>query len=242
MKLAIVGHGKMGRMVEALAPAAGFTVCARVDREANVKGAALTREALAGADVAIEFSEPSAAAQNIERLAAAGVNTVCGTTGWYSELPRVAQQINRAGTALVWGSNFSVGVNLFARVVSEAARLFAAHPEYGAWAWEIHHAAKKDAPSGTLLQLVQQMERAGYSRPVNTSSSRAGAHPGTHEIGFDSAGDTITLRHTSRHREGFAQGALLAARWIAGRRGVFEFQDVLFGEHSAKSKPGEEKP
>jgi len=125
--------------------------------------------------------------------------------------------------------------------VAEAARLFAEHPEYGAWAWEIHHAAKKDAPSGTLLQLVQQMERAGYSRPVNTASSRAGAHPGTHEIGFDSPGDTITLRHTSRNREGFAQGALLAARWIAGKRGVFEFKDVLFGERSAKDKLKEQQ-
>jgi 4-hydroxy-tetrahydrodipicolinate reductase len=124
-------------------------------------------------------------------------------------------------------------VNLFSRVVAEAARLFAAYPEYGAWAWEIHHAAKKDAPSGTLFQLVEGMERAGYTRPVTASASRAGAHPGTHEIGFDSAADTITLRHTARNREGFARGALLAARWIAGRRGVFEFRDILFGQPAA---------
>src|ERR1700683_604040 len=241
MKLAIVGHGRMGRMVEALAPAAGFTVCACIARNTNENGAGLTREALKGAEVAIEFSAPTAAVHNIERLAMAGVSTVCGTTGWHSELARVKHQIARAGTGLVWGSNFSVGVNLFARVVAEAARLFAEHPEYGAWAWEIHHAAKKDAPSGTLLQLVQQMERAGYSRPVNTASSRAGAHPGTHEIGFDSPGDTITLGHTSRNRGGFAQGALLAARWIAGKRGVFEFKDVLFGERSAKDKLKEQQ-
>lgn len=216
-------------------------MCACIARNANQKGAGLTREALKGAEVAIEFSEPSAAVHNIEKLATAGVNTVCGTTGWHSDLARVQQEIDRAGTALVWGSNFSVGVNLFARVVAEAARLFAEYPEYGAWAWEIHHSAKKDAPSGTLLQLVQQMERVGYSRPVNTASSRAGAHPGTHEIGFDSPGDTITLRHTSRNREGFAQGALLAARWIAGKRGVFEFKDVLFGEQPAKDKRKEQQ-
>jgi len=229
MKLAIVGYGKMGRMVEQLAPGAGFTVCACLDCRTSANGAGLTKENLRGADVAIEFTQPAAAAGNIERLAAVGVNTVCGTTGWHSELPRVTEQVGRAGTALVWGRNFSIGVNLFSRVVAEAARLFAVYPEYGAWAGEIHHAAKKDAPSGTLFQLVEEMERAGYTRPVNASASRGGAHPGTHEIGFDSAADTITLRHTARNREGFARGALLAARWIAGRRGVFEFRDVLFG-------------
>jgi 4-hydroxy-tetrahydrodipicolinate reductase len=233
MKLAIVGYGKMGRMVEQLASGAGLTVCACLDSRTNANGAGLTKENLRGADVAIEFTQPAAAAGNVERLAAAGVNTVCGTTGWHSELPRVSEQVGRAGTGLVWGRNFSIGVNLFSRVVAEAGRLFAAYPEYGAWAWEIHHAAKKDAPSGTLFQLVEEVERAGYTRPVNASASRAGAHPGTHEIGFDSAADTITLRHTARNREGFARGALLAARWIAGRRGVFEFRDVLFGQPDA---------
>ena len=102
-------------------------------------------------------------------------------------------------------------------------------PDFGAWAWEIHHSAKKDAPSGTLLQLVEGMQRSGYKRPVSVSSSRAGSHPGAHEIGFDSPSDTISLRHTARNREGFARGALLAAKWAMGRRGVYEFSDVLFG-------------
>jgi 4-hydroxy-tetrahydrodipicolinate reductase len=114
-------------------------------------------------------------------------------------------------------------------LVAEASRRFAPYPEYGAWAWEIHHAAKKDAPSGTLLRLVDEMKKADPRRSVGISSSRAGAHPGTHEIGFDSAADTITLRHTARSREGFARGALEAARWIAGKKGFFEFREILFG-------------
>jgi 4-hydroxy-tetrahydrodipicolinate reductase len=229
MNLAIIGYGKMGHMIEALAPAAGFTVCARVDSKSNANGAGLTRESLNGAQVAIEFTQPSTAPENIEHLAAAGVSIVCGTTGWHAELPRVRAAIEVAKVSLVWSRNFSVGVNVFTRVVNEAARLFEAQPDFGAWAWEIHHSAKKDAPSGTLLQLVEGMQRSGYTRPISVSSSRAGSHPGTHEIGFDSPSDTITLRHTARNREGFAGGALLAAKWAMGRRGVYEFSDVLFG-------------
>jgi 4-hydroxy-tetrahydrodipicolinate reductase len=228
MNLAIIGYGKMGRMIEALAPAAGFTICAIVNLKSNSNGAALTRESLNGAQVAIEFTQPSAAPANIERLAAVGVNIVCGTTGWHAELPRVRNAVENAGVSLVWSRNFSVGVNVFTRVVNEAARLFQSQADYGSWAWEIHHAAKKDAPSGTLLQLVEGMQRSGYARPVSVSSSRAGSHPGTHEIGFDSPEDSITLRHTARNREGFARGALLAAKWAMGRRGVYEFSDVLF--------------
>ena len=112
--------------------------------------------------------------------------------------------------------------------MSEAAKLLASYPEYGAWAWEIHHITKMDAPSGTLLKLVDEMKSAGYSKNIDVSSSRAGAHPGTHEIGFDSAADTITLRHAARSREGFARGALKAAQWIAGKKGFYEFSEILF--------------
>jgi 4-hydroxy-tetrahydrodipicolinate reductase len=111
--------------------------------------------------------------------------------------------------------------------VARAAALFAKHPEYEAWGWEIHHSAKKDAPSGTLKKLSEEMRAAGYARPVSLSSNRAGAVPGTHEIGFDSAADTITLRHTARSREGFARGALQAARWIVGKKGFYEFREIL---------------
>jgi 4-hydroxy-tetrahydrodipicolinate reductase len=118
-------------------------------------------------------------------------------------------------------------MNLFIQVVAQAAALFAKHPDYDAWGWEIHHAAKKDAPSGTLKKLAEELRAAGYSRPLNLSANRAGAHPGTHEIGFDSTGDTVTLRHTARSREGFARGALHAAAWAAGKKGVYEFREIL---------------
>jgi 4-hydroxy-tetrahydrodipicolinate reductase len=222
VNLALVGYGKMGRMLEQLAPQYGFDVRARIDVGDDIAGAK-------GADVAIEFTQPDAAPGNIERLAALGIPVVCGTTGWFGQLPRVRQAVERSGSALVWSPNFSVGVNVFTRLAAEAARLLAGEPDYGAWAWEIHHVTKKDAPSGTLLKLVEAMQAAGYPRPIDVASNRAGAHPGTHEIGFDSGPDTITLRHTARGREGFARGALKAAQWIAARSGVFEFSEVLFG-------------
>ena len=221
MKLAIVGYGKMGKLVEQLAPEYGFTIHARIDVNDDLRAAA-------GADVAIEFSTPHAAVANLESLAAFGLPVVAGTTGWTERLEQVRAAVNRGKTALVWSPNFSIGVNVFLRVVGEAARLLANEPSYGAWAWEIHHHTKKDAPSGTLIALVNQMTAAGYTRPVDASSNRAGAHPGTHEIGFDSAADTITLRHTARSREGFARGALKAAQWIPGKQGVFEFKDIVF--------------
>jgi 4-hydroxy-tetrahydrodipicolinate reductase len=210
----------MGRLIEQLAPEYGFTIHARIDLNDPVTDAA-------GADVAIEFSTPHAAIGNIEALAAAGVPTVVGTTGWLDQMDRARSAVDRYGTALVWSPNFSIGVNLFLRVVREAARLMQNEAQYGAWAWEIHHHTKKDAPSGTLVALMNEMKAAGYSRTIDASSNRAGAHPGTHEIGFDSAADTITLRHTARSREGFARGALKAAQWIPGKKGIFEFKDVM---------------
>ena len=222
--LAIVGCGKMGRLVEQLAPEYSFDVRAKFSR-GNI--ASLSRGSLNGAAVAIEFSGPAAAIENLPKLAALGINTVCGTTGWYENLPKISQAIREAGTALVFGANFAVGVNLFFEVVARAAALFAQHPEYEAWGWEIHHSAKKDSPSGTLKKLAEEIRAAGFTRSLTLSSNRAGAHTGTHEIGFDSAGDTITLRHTARSREGYARGALQAAQWIAGKKGVFEFPEIL---------------
>jgi 4-hydroxy-tetrahydrodipicolinate reductase len=214
----------MGRLVDQLAPEYGFDVRARFDVE-NI--AALSRESLNGAAIAIEFTAPAAAPENLRRLAALGVNTVCGTTGWYAELPQIRQVIGDSHTALVCSANFSVGVNLFFEIVARAAALFAQHPEYEAWGWEIHHSAKKDAPSGTLKKLAEEIRRVGFTGSLTLSSNRAGAHTGTHEIGFDSPADTITLRHTARSREGYARGALQAARWIAGKKGVFEFREIL---------------
>lgn len=225
--LAIIGYGKMGRMLERLAPEYGFEVRAKLSGRENANGQAITPESLNGIDVAVEFTRPEVAAENLTKLAKLGLATVCGTTGWFAALPQVRSEFERNGNALVWGANFSVGLNLFREVVAEAARRFAREESYGAWGWEIHHAAKKDAPSGTLLALAQDMKASGYAREISLSANRAGAVPGTHEIGFDSLEDTITIRHTARSREGFARGALRAANWAIGKNGVHEFREIL---------------
>jgi 4-hydroxy-tetrahydrodipicolinate reductase len=226
--LAIVGYGKMGKLIERLAAEYGFEVRAKFSGGDNPGGTGLSHETLRGIDVAVEFSTPVAAPVNIRRLAVLGVNAVVGTTAWSEQLPVVREAVEQAKTGLVWAANFSVGVNLFMETVAHTAALFAKHGEYEAWGWEIHHSAKKDAPSGMLKKLAEEMRTAGYARPVSLGSNRAGAIPGTHEIGFDSAADTITLRHTARSREGFARGALQAARWIEGKKGFYEFREILW--------------
>ena len=226
--MAIVGYGKMGRLIEQFAPEYGFTVALKLDEFNNAAFEGVTPANFQGIDVAVDFSIPVAVAVNVERIAELGVNIVVGTTGWLGELERVKTAVERHGIGLVWSPNYSIGVNAFFRLVSEAARLLANEPSYGAWAWEIHHSTKKDAPSGTLLKLVEDMNKSGYPRPIDVSANRAGAHPGTHEIGFDSASDTITLRHTARSREGFARGALKAAQWVVGQKGFHEFAEILF--------------
>jgi 4-hydroxy-tetrahydrodipicolinate reductase len=228
VKLALVGYGKMGRLIEQLAPEFGFEVALKLDIDNNRNGAGITRDNFRGIDAAIEFSTPDTAVDNIERMAGLGVNVVVGTTGWFDSLPRVRAAVEKAGTGLVYSPNFSVGMQVFFRIVESAAQGFRNESEYDAWAWEIHHKMKKDAPSGTLLKLREVMQQAGYARPIDVASNRAGTVPGTHEIGFDSEADTITLTHTARSRAGFARGALKAARWVAGKSGVYDFAEVLF--------------
>ena len=228
MNLALIGYGKMGKLLEQLAPQYDFDVTLKLDEFNNANYEGMTAENFRGIDAAIEFSIPSATVRNVELASSLGVNLVVGTTGWLDQLELVKQTVAANGTGLVWSPNYSIGVNVFSRLVAEAAKLLAGYPEYGAWAWEIHHITKKDAPSGTLIKLVEDMKTAGYNKDIDVSSSRAGAHPGTHEIGFDSAADTITLRHAARSREGFARGALKAAQWIAGKKGFYEFSEILF--------------
>jgi 4-hydroxy-tetrahydrodipicolinate reductase len=228
----------MGRLVEQLAPEYGFDVRAQFSRS-NI--ASLSPEALEGAALAIEFTSPAAATGNLPRLASLGVRTVCGTTGWYDHLPQIRQAVAEAHTALVYGANFSVGVNLFMEIVASASALLAEHPDYEAWGWEIHHSAKKDAPSGTLEKLAEEIRGAGFTGSLTLAANRAGSHIGTHEIGFDSPADTITLRHTARSREGFARGALEAAQWINGKSGVFPFREIL-GELRGNARGGAAQP
>jgi 4-hydroxy-tetrahydrodipicolinate reductase len=228
-RLALIGYGKMGRLLEQLAPAHGFEVVLRLDSKANPGGSGITAEAFRGVEVAIDFSVPGAVAANVERLAALGIPAVVGTTGWQDDLPRLRAEVEamaERGAGLLYGANFSIGVQVFYRLAEAAARLLAAEGSYDAWLYEIHHRMKKDAPSGTLKEIQRILEGAGYSRPIDVASNRAGAIPGTHQIGFDSEADTIVLEHRARSRAGFVHGALRAARWMLGRRGVYEFSAV----------------
>lgn len=231
MRIALVGYGRMGRAVEAAALARGHTIEARLDVDENAGGLALTPEQLAGADVAIEFTAPAAAPRNIERLVEAGVPVVTGTTGWAAELPRVTALVRDRGGSLLHATNFSVGVQLFLRAARELARAFAGRPGFDAFILEEHHAQKLDAPSGTALTLQQGVRAADPERPFPITSVRAGAIPGVHSLTYDGTDDTVSLTHTARGRGGFAAGAVLAAEWLPGRRGVFTFEDMLFGEH-----------
>ena len=219
----------MGQSIERLAPQYGFDVVLCLRSRDNIHGGGISAETFNGVDVAIEFTNPAAASENLKLLAKLRIPTVTGTTGWLHSLPDVTRSVEEFDSGLVWSPNFSVGVAVFNKLAALAAELLRDDRDYGAWAWEIHHDTKKDAPSGTLLHVLDTMKRSGYQRHIDVSSSRAGRHPGTHEIGFDSEADTITLRHVARNREGFARGALRAAEWILNRRGVYTFEQMLFG-------------
>jgi 4-hydroxy-tetrahydrodipicolinate reductase len=218
MRVLLVGYGKMGRLVEHLALEQGHEIAGRIDEGV---------EDWAPADVAIDFSTADALLRNFPRYLERRMPLVIGTTGWSAHAGRLRADAERADLGVVAAANFSIGVNVFQLVVAEAARLLQVHPEYGAWVHEAHHAAKRDAPSGTALMLRDAMTGAGFARPIDISSTRAGMIPGTHTVGFDGPSDTIELTHTARDRRGFASGALLAARWIQGRRGWYSMGDVL---------------
>lgn len=225
MRLLLVGYGKMGKTIERLAPESGFEVVGRLDDTNNIGGVGIPTAP--GADVAVDFSVPSAVAENLPKLAARKMNVVIGTTGWHEHEEALKKVAADAGIGVVAAANFSLGVALFQKLVEEAGRLFAPYPDYGAWIHEIHHSAKKDAPSGTAITLQRVMEKAGYRHKIDMASSRAGSVPGTHTVGFDGPFETVTLTHTNRDRSAFAQGALLAAKWVHGKRGWFTIRDVL---------------
>jgi 4-hydroxy-tetrahydrodipicolinate reductase len=229
MQIAIVGNGKMGRAVAELAGERGHVV-RLIGRAENAGGAALTRDALAGADVAVEFTTSDAVVANLERLIEAGVPTVTGTTGWSAELPRIARLVRAQGGALLHAANFSVGVHLFLRAARDLAARFAGRPEFEAFILEEHHAAKRDAPSGTAAVLRERAREADPGREFLITSVRAGSIPGTHVLTFDGPHETVTLSHVARSRGAFAAGALAAAEWLPGRTGVHRFETMLFGD------------
>jgi 4-hydroxy-tetrahydrodipicolinate reductase len=216
----------MGRAVESLAAERGFVVVSRIGGRDNVGGSGITPHTLGGADVAIEFTEPSSAPTNVEACMEAGVPVVCGTTGWYDQLRVVAASVERYDGALLYAPNFSLGVAVFLKAVRAAAEAARSAGGFDAHVVEIHHAAKKDAPSGTAV-VVQRAAGEGFGRDVPVTSVRTGSVPGTHTLLLDGAFEQIRIEHLARDRRVFADGALTAARWLVGRRGVFTMDDVL---------------
>jgi 4-hydroxy-tetrahydrodipicolinate reductase len=216
----------MGRTLAQLAPEHGFQIVAQIDHESNADSRGVTAESLAGADVAIEFTVPGSAIGNVKAAVSAGCPVIVGTTGWYDALPELSAWVQSNAGAMLWAPNFSIGVNVFERVVAYAATLFASAPGFDAHLIETHHSAKKDAPSGTARTLAAAAA-GGWGRAVPITSVRTGAVPGTHELLFDAPFETVRLEHVARDRRVFAEGALVAARWLVGRRGVFTMRDVL---------------
>jgi len=243
VRIALLGYGRMGRLVGTLAPDYGCHVVAIIDSGADATNSVLSQDTLADAEVCIDFTQPSAVLTNVHAVSALGRAMVVGTTGWQQQLDEAQRIVKKAGTGLVHGANFSIGMNAFYAIVDAAAEIMAGMPGYDTFGLELHHRGKADSPSGTARTLSQiVLKRMNgkkkvlfdtINRPIEAeelhfTSVRAGAIPGTHLIGFDSPADTIELKHTARSREGFAVGALLAARWIAGKRGVFDFRDIFF--------------
>ncbi|HKY06325.1 MAG TPA: dihydrodipicolinate reductase C-terminal domain-containing protein [Blastocatellia bacterium] len=225
MKIALLGYGKMGRTVEQAALREGLEVVCVIDPAGESRGL------ITDADVCIDFSEPSAVMGNIKRATEARVSLVVGTTGWYEHMDEARGLVEASGIGFVYGSNFSIGVNLMFKIAEYASELFSRFAAYDAFIDEMHHKFKKDAPSGTALFLKRKVEGA-YNREVPTTSARAGYVPGTHTVGFDSKADTLTITHTARGRAGFADGALVAARWIHNRKGFYEFSEIIFKAES----------
>jgi 4-hydroxy-tetrahydrodipicolinate reductase len=227
LSLALLGYGKMGRAIAALAGSRGFKVGLVLDIDSNRKGSGITGKNLQGIDVCVDFSAPDAAVENIRRVAGLGKDLVVGTTGWNERLDQVRKIVESSGVGMVYAANFSIGTQLFFRVARVAAQAFAGFPMYAPFITETHHQFKKDAPSGTALELKRQVEPYLAGREIPVASVRAGFIPGTHELGFDSEADTIIVRHTARSRQGFAEGALLAARWVVGKKGLYNFAEML---------------
>lgn len=219
MNIGLIGYGKMGKMVERLALERGHKVVSIVSRDSSFLP-------LSHADVCIEFSNPECVIENLRKVAALGKNLVIGTTGWFDQLDKVREIVEESGIGFLYAPNFSVGMNLFLSVVNETVKIMKDFPQYDIAGVEEHHSQKKDAPSGTALQIADNVRRQ-LGHEIDFTSLRYGSIPGTHSLHFDSPADTITLTHQARNREGFAEGAVIAAEWLQGKTGFFTFEEAL---------------
>ncbi len=241
-KLCIIGYGKMGRIIAGMAPSAGFEVVSAIDPMVPEARPCINMENLAGAQVCVEFSHPTAVLENIRSVATLGVPLVVGTTGWNAHLDEVRALAEQYSTAILHGANFSIGMNIFSRLTAYATQLCDKFSTYDVWGVEMHHNQKADSPSGTAIQLADtilanssrktrsvytMLDRRIEPDELHFASVRGGKIPGTHMIGFDSEEDSITLEHRARSRACFAAGALQAAHWIIGRKGLFTFNEMM---------------
>lgn len=236
MNIALIGYGKMGKAIEEIAVSRGHGIVLKID-ESNLEE--FNRENMSGADVAIEFTGPHSAEGNIQKILDFGIPVVCGSTGWTSNLAAIEKYVREKNGAFLYASNFSVGVNIFFEINKRLAALMGNHDEYNATIEEIHHTQKKDAPSGTAITLAEQIlehskqkktwknEATGNPSDLLISSKRVDPAPGTHKIKYASAIDDIEIIHTAHNRQGFALGAVLAAEFIKGKKGIFSMKEVL---------------
>ncbi|MDP7115484.1 MAG: 4-hydroxy-tetrahydrodipicolinate reductase [Candidatus Woesearchaeota archaeon] len=243
LKIALIGYGKMGKEIEQIAIDRGHTIVSTIDpnnKEAQFKK--IDDKSLKGVDVCIDFTHPDCAVQNVEIIADHGVNLVLGTTGWYDQMDRVRSIVQDKNIGFMWASNFSIGVNMFFRVVDAASQLVDKVPEYDVGGYEFHHNQKADSPSGTaksiaelIVKNIKRKKTINYDRvdrsikpnELQFSSVRVGNVPGTHSVLFDSAADTIELKHTARNRGGFALGAVMAAEFVHKKKGFFEIDQLM---------------
>jgi len=224
--LAIIGDGKMGQAIRQLAVEKGWRVTAVIGERESADGVGISRLSLGEPDVAVEFTQPSAAVANVMACLRERVPIVVGTTGWYDSLQEVTRAATESDTPLLWSPNFSLGVNVLIELARDAAKMMSTLEEFDAHIVETHHAKKKDAPSGTAIAIAKAAADA-LDRPIPTTSVRTGSVPGTHELIFDGAFEQLSLIHRARDRRVFAEGALKAADWLVGRKGVFTMRDVL---------------
>ncbi|HEV3221750.1 MAG TPA: 4-hydroxy-tetrahydrodipicolinate reductase [Puia sp.] len=236
MRIVLIGYGKMGKAIERVAVARGHEVVLKIDLDNSIE---MTRENLSKADLAIEFTGPSSAAANLLKCAEAGIRVVCGSTGWLEKYSDVKQAFEKKGSAFLYASNFSIGVNIFFELNKKLASLMVPFPEYTVEMREIHHTQKKDAPSGTAITLAEQILdkipslKTWVNRPPEQAgelpilSERLDPAPGTHIVKYYSSIDDIEIIHTAHNREGFAGGAVLAAEFIQNKKGIFSMNDVL---------------
>lgn len=242
MNIAIIGYGKMGHEIEKIARAKGINVASIVDPNGNGTHTQIDQNSMRNVDVCIDFSTPDAVLGNIQKTSSFKKNIVVGTTGWYAKLGKAKGIVNKNRVGLIYASNFSIGVNMFFKIVENAAKIMNNMEEYDVYGLELHHNKKLDSPSGTaktigeiLIRNIKRKNRLVFDRvdrkiapnELHFASVRAGSIPGTHIVGFDSSADTIELRHGARNREGFALGALMAAKWISGKKGFYTIDDMI---------------